>query len=285
MNEMDDGEEYWLEGGVEVVASGAQNGFLPEVDRVIDLLGTNRSWLAWWRETSKAPVLEVHIMVVKAGSMGLAEERVVRGRKRHLVDMFVDFAQLDVLEPDERRLLALPVVLEGIARAQSALKLSADRPELPDDVRPAPLSPGALRRRRLRDLRGLPNAALPEGPFQGMTETPKVIQIPLPSPDRRAPIPYLVENDPAGDQVVVEIHVPFGAPGADDAWIDEIQDFLDDESSDGSFDIYDLAGGDGDAYVYYLTGAPTEALLRTAAEVAALPGVPTGVFTVIIDEA
>ena len=41
MGELDSAEDYWLEGGVEAVASGAENGFLQEVDRVIDLLGAS----------------------------------------------------------------------------------------------------------------------------------------------------------------------------------------------------------------------------------------------------
>jgi len=48
------------------------------------------------------------MIVVKAGYDGVLEERVVRGRKRHLVEMRVDFGELEALEPDERRLLALP---------------------------------------------------------------------------------------------------------------------------------------------------------------------------------
>jgi hypothetical protein len=107
---------------------------------------------------SKAPVLELHMIVVRAAYEGSVEERVVRGRKRHLVEMRIDFRELEALEPDERRLLALPAVLEGVSRAQQALKLSGEHPEIPDSVRPAPLSAGTLRRRSLRELRGQTNA-------------------------------------------------------------------------------------------------------------------------------
>jgi hypothetical protein len=56
------------------------------------------------------------------------------------------------------------------------------------------------------------------------------------------------------------------------------------ESSDGSFDIYDEGEEVGDAYVFVVAGAPAEGLLRVAADVAALPGVPPGAFAAITDE-
>ncbi|WP_406046977.1 hypothetical protein [Kribbella sp. NBC_00889] len=291
-----DAEDYWLEGGVEAVASGAENGFLQEVDRVIDLLGADESWLAWWRRISEAPALEIHMMVVKEGYDGFTRERVVRGRKRHLVEMFIDFHQLEPLEPDERRLLALPAVLEGLSRAEQALKLSGEHPGIPASVRPAPLSAGTLRRRRLRELRGVTNAPLPQNPFldrgERQTGAPTVRSVLRPQPARLTPIPAVASQDPSGRQLVVEIHVPLngaggilpGDPGYEFGWIDDIEEFLADESSDGSFEIYDESEEIGETYVFFVAGAPEQVLLRVAADVAALPGVPSGAFAVVTDD-
>ena len=52
MGDLDDAEDYWLEGGVEAVTMGAENGFPQEVDRIIEFLGADGSWLAWWRRIS-----------------------------------------------------------------------------------------------------------------------------------------------------------------------------------------------------------------------------------------
>lgn len=291
----DDAEDYWLEGGVYALTSGAENGFLQEIDRVIDLLGTDELWLTWWREASKAPTLEIQIVVVKAEFEGIVEERVVRGRKRHLVEIRIDFEELEVLERDERRLLALPAVLEAVSRAESALKLPEERPAIPDAVRPAPLSPGVLRRRRLRELRGETRVPLPEGLFPaGDRSAHTVRSVQLPNTARLTPVPTIAAQDPAGGgELVVEIHVPVnetgdvlpGGPGYEHGWIDNIEEYLDDESSDGSFDIYDGGEELDGAYVFFITGAPVEDLLRVAADVAALPGVPSGAFAVITDDA
>ncbi|TDO27497.1 hypothetical protein EV643_1581 [Kribbella sp. VKM Ac-2527] len=54
-----------------------------------------------------------------------------------------------------------------------------------------------------------------------------------------------------------------------------------DESSDGSYDIHDEAKEFCNAYVFFVASAPAEALLRIAADVAALPGIPAGAFAVI----
>lgn len=254
------------------------------------------SWLSWWRRISTAPVLELHMIVVRAAYDGAVEERVVRGRKRHLVEMRIDFGELEALEPDERRLLALPAVLEGVSRARRALKLSGEHPEIPDSVRPGPLSAGTLRRRRLRELRSETNAPIGQNPFpdggERQTSSPTVRSVLRPQAARLTPIPDVASQDPSGGQLVVEIHLPLngaggiapGDPGYEFGWIDDIEDFLDDESSDGSFDIYDDGEEIGAAYVFFVAGAPEEVLLRVAADVAALPGVPSGAFAVVTDD-
>jgi hypothetical protein len=155
--------DFWLEGGVIPLSAGAERGFLAEVDRVIDLLGHDASWLHWWRGDSKAPALELQIFVTRpvrspeAASARVysgTDERVVRGRRRHRVRMHVDFDGLAELEADERRRHALPAVLEGISRARQGLKLTVPPPPVPAAVEPAPLAAGVLRRRRLRELLG-----------------------------------------------------------------------------------------------------------------------------------
>jgi hypothetical protein len=140
MGDLNGAEDYWLEGGVGARTMGAENGFLQEVDRVIELLGADESWLSWWRRISKAPVLELHMIVVRSAYDGTVEERVVRGRKRHLVEMRIDFHELEALEPDERRLLALSAVLEGVSRAQQALRLSGAPRRTPQRTRRNPSS-------------------------------------------------------------------------------------------------------------------------------------------------
>ncbi|MEV6270910.1 hypothetical protein AB0L64_27355 [Kribbella sp. NPDC051936] len=284
---------YWLEGGVEAGAMGAENGFLQEVDRVVELLGEDESWLAWWRGISTAPVLEIHLIVVRAAYERPVEERVVRGRKRHLVELRIDFGQLEVLEPDERRLLALPAVLEGVSRVQRALDLPGEHPAIPDRVRPAPLAAGTLRRRRLRELRGEPNLPLPQDPFPHWDAgTSTVRSVLRPQAAQLTALPRGALQDRVAGELVVEIHVllkgaggiPPGDPGYEYGWIDDIEDFLDDESSDGSFDIYDDGDEIDGAYVFFVAGAPAEVLLSVAADVAALPGVPSGAFAVVTDD-
>jgi hypothetical protein len=285
--------DYWLEGGVEAGTRGAENGFLQEVDRVIELLGEDASWLAWWRGISVAPVLEIHMIVLRAAYEWTVEERVVRGRKRHLVEMRIDFGRLEALEPDERRLLALPAVLEGVSRVQQALNLSGEHPGIPDSVRPAPLAAGTLRRRRLLELRGEPDAPLPQDPFLHWDASTSAVQSVLrPQAAGLPPNSLTVSQGPIVGQLVVEIHVPLkgtgGIPPGDPAykfgWIDDIEEFLDDESSDGSFDIYDDGEEIDGAYVFFVAGAPEDVLLSVAANVAALPGVPSGAFAVVTDD-
>jgi hypothetical protein len=293
VGDLNDAEDYWLAGGVDALTMGAENGFLQEVDRVIELLGADELWLDWWRRISMAPVLELRLIVVRAGYDGAVEERVARGRKRHLVEMRIDFHELEALEPDERR---LPAVLEGVSRAQQVLRLSGEHPGIPVRVRPAPLGAGTLRRRRLRELRGETNPPLPQNPFPDrsdrQTGAPTVRSVLRPQAARSTPTPTVTSQDPIRGQLVVEIHVPLSGaggilpvdPGYEFGWIDVIEEFLDDESSDGSFGSYDEGEELGAAFVFFVAGAPEEVLLSVAAAVAALPGVPSGAFAVVTDD-
>jgi hypothetical protein len=299
----DEPEDYWLEGGVIPLNSGAENGFQQEVDRVIDLLGMDELWLLWWRQVSVAPVLEIQIIVLKAGRDPFsqlerigADERVVRGRKRHLVRLHIDFAKLEALEPDERRLQALPSVLEGISRAKDALKLFGEHPPVPDSVRPDPLSAGTLRRRRLQELRGFTNAPQPQDCFPDADErdarTPTARSVLRPAAPRATPSPAVSPPAPVDGQLVLEIHIPLtgnggvlpGEPEYEFGWIDDIEEYLEDESSDGSFDIYDEGEDFGATYIFFVSGAAEEVLLTVARNVAVLPGIPSGAFAVVTDD-
>ncbi|GAB3939914.1 hypothetical protein GCM10029976_056920 [Kribbella albertanoniae] len=140
---------------------GGDTGFLPEVERVMEVLDSDHAWFHWWRSVSKAPVLDLAIFLlrtpqslasVEANIYAGCDERVVRGRRRHLVRMHVDSDELSALEPDERRLLALPTVLDGISRVTTHLKIVGVPPPVPPAAQPAPLPPGVLRRRRLKEL-------------------------------------------------------------------------------------------------------------------------------------
>lgn len=169
--------------------------------------------------------------------------------------------------------------------------------------RPSPLlvqgassQTATLRRRRLRELRGLTNAPLPQHPFPDRgdrwTGAWTVCSALRPQPPRLTPVPAVASQDLSGRQVVVEIHVPLngsggilpGEPGYEFGWIDDIEEFLADESSDGSFDIYDDGEDFGETYVFFLAGAPEDVLLHVAADVAALPGIPAGAFAVVTDD-
>ncbi|MFD7156539.1 hypothetical protein ACFV9C_18210 [Kribbella sp. NPDC059898] len=296
MVELSGSSDSWLIGGVDPVTSGAENGFLQEVDRVIEILGEDQSWLGWWRRISKAPVLEIHMIVVRAGYGGPVKERFLRGRKRHLVEMRVDFDELEGLEPDERRLLALPAVLNGVSRAQQSLKLAGPHPEIPDIARPARLSAATLRRRRLRELRGETTASVSHVRFRDNDDTsvgaPDPHSVSAAQTSRTVRTPDVIGQDRAAGQPVVEIHVPLniasgaspGDPREQTGWIDVIEDFLNDEASDGSFVVFDDGEELGDVYVFFVAGPSEEILLSAAREVASLPGVPAGAFAVVTDD-
>ena len=151
------GADTWLDGGLEPVGGGegAVEGFSSEVNRVIAALTTNPEWRAWWHGASDAPRLEVHMLSQRLprnpAIRDVMPEVVRRGKNRHYVRMDVDITPLLGIAPDERRLLALPAVLEGIRRIRESLNLP-EPPEVPPAAHPAPLSDRTLRRRKLRLL-------------------------------------------------------------------------------------------------------------------------------------
>ncbi len=97
------------------------------------------------------------------------------------------------------------------------------------------------------------------------------------------------DDDAATAEFVVEIHVPLLEPrparGATDdsdyPWITRIEDFLTRMEEQGSIEVVDYGEEMGEVYVFVITGASEAKLLRVAARVAALPGVPAGTFAVV----
>jgi hypothetical protein len=57
----------------------------------IDVLGTDESWLASWPDGRRGGDAEGPHRCGQGGVRGVCEDRVVRGRKRHLVQVRVDF--------------------------------------------------------------------------------------------------------------------------------------------------------------------------------------------------
>jgi hypothetical protein len=102
-------------------------------------------------------------------------------------------------------------------------------------------------------------------------------------------------------QLIVEIHILLVSTGLppgttwprstdivpDDypyPWIGEIEAYLGEREEDGHFEVYDDGEELGDEYLYFITGASEETLLTVASDVAALPGIPQGVFVIVTDD-
>lgn len=155
-------QQCWLYGeAVSLHGMGAERGFAPEVCRVIELLDADQAWQEWWRRIIRRRYLELQILLLRPPSNEIsaaaltyagADETVRRRPHRCFVLMHVDSDELGRLEPDERRLRALPVVLDGISRAAAFLRATDPPPAPPSADEPAPLSPAVLRRKRLREL-------------------------------------------------------------------------------------------------------------------------------------
>lgn len=89
---------------------------------------------------------------------------------------------------------------------------------------------------------------------------------------------------------IVEIHVPLTpAPGLEPGayafpWIDQVEDFLVDLEDEGIVEVYDDGEEVDDVYVFFIAGATEASLLAAASRVAALDGVPAGVFAMVTDD-
>ncbi|MFF4308426.1 hypothetical protein [Streptomyces sp. NPDC001601] len=90
--------------------------------------------------------------------------------------------------------------------------------------------------------------------------------------------------------MVVEIHVPLvPTPDLPDGaypfpWIEEIENFLFSLEDRGGVEVFDDGEDDGDAYVFFVTGASEQDLLAVASRVATLPGVPAGSVAVVSND-
>lgn len=81
----------------------------------------------------------------------------------------------------------------------------------------------------------------------------------------------------------VEIHVPL-APGDSYPWVDEVEDFLYGLEEQGTIEVFDDAEKWGDVFIFFIAGANEARMLDVAARVAALDGVPAGVFARVTNE-
>jgi hypothetical protein len=90
--------------------------------------------------------------------------------------------------------------------------------------------------------------------------------------------------------LVVEIHVPLtrtrDIPDDEDPypWIDDVMVYLEDAEDRGDARIIDEGEEFGDAFVFSVADGTEPQLLAIAAGVAALPGIPTGVFAIVTDD-
>jgi len=87
--------------------------------------------------------------------------------------------------------------------------------------------------------------------------------------------------------LIIEVHVPLApernAISDDDVfpWIDEVIEFVLHLEDEGSLEMWD-DGEEWDAhFVFTLGDAPEAELLAAAYSIAALPGVPSGVFAIV----
>ncbi|MFC0622625.1 hypothetical protein [Kribbella deserti] len=67
-------------------------------------------------------------------------------------------------------------------------------------------------------------------------------------------------------------------------WIGEVEQYLAEREAGGAFEVYDDSEELGDDFLYFITGASEEMLLAVAADVAALPGLPPGVYAIVTDD-
>lgn len=92
------------------------------------------------------------------------------------------------------------------------------------------------------------------------------------------------------EELIVEIHVPL--PPLVDLrdeedpypWIDEVLGYLDDIAERGEVSIVDDGEEFEGAYVFSVADSSEDALLAVATRVAAIPGVPTGIFAMVTSD-
>lgn len=93
-------------------------------------------------------------------------------------------------------------------------------------------------------------------------------------------------------ELVVEVHVPLTKSteieGDDYAfpWIDDISEFvasLDETPKYDGATMHDDPEEFEGHYLFFLSGAPEDALLRAANDIGEMPGVPVGTFAMVTD--
>lgn len=92
------------------------------------------------------------------------------------------------------------------------------------------------------------------------------------------------------DELIVEIHVPL-PPIVDPRdeedpypWIDDVLNYLDDVAERGEASIVDDGEEFEGAYVFSVADSSEQALLAVATRIAAIPGVPTGIFAMVTSD-
>lgn len=91
----------------------------------------------------------------------------------------------------------------------------------------------------------------------------------------------------AMSDLLVEIHVPLTPSDVQEGeypfpWIDSVMEFL--FTLDGSKgEMFDDGEELGEEYLFFVSGAPEADLIALARAVAALPGVPSGVYATVTD--
>lgn len=87
--------------------------------------------------------------------------------------------------------------------------------------------------------------------------------------------------------LVVEIHVPMtpspDAVGDEDPffWIDDAEDRLAELEEDEELEVHEDGEETDDEFVFFVTGAPRDRLLRAASDIAQGVGMPPGAYAVL----
>ena len=68
------------------------------------------------------------------------------------------------------------------------------------------------------------------------------------------------------------------------SWIAAVEEYLVKREESGEFEVYDDGESLGGDYLFFLTGADEQTLLSIAADVARLPGIPTGAYAIVTDD-
>ncbi|WP_033343999.1 hypothetical protein [Catenuloplanes japonicus] len=82
----------------------------------------------------------------------------------------------------------------------------------------------------------------------------------------------------------VEIHVPLAPGDRSPAWVERVEDFLYELDEEGVIEVFDDAEPWNDVCIFFIAGAREPRLIEVASRVAALDGVPSGVFARVTDD-